>query len=407
MNTLTIQNTVLICSTLAAAAASAGGLASAQERARALAEPLVHAYDAAERRGLTPSATLIADFSKNVSGGVSHNATSRHLLDVTLQWDPEPILGIEGGLLSASFQTQEGQGGSVETGDLQAFSNIDAPDFTALYELWYQQTLLDGVLRVKAGKIDVNADFAYVEHGGAFIHSSPGFSPTILSMPTFPDPAFGVLGFFGEGGGLYAGAGVFDGALQEGVPTGTRGPETLFGDPADLFTIGEAGYAWGGDTGRLPGRLAAGLWHHTGSFDAFDGGTRSGTQGLFVVFDQLLYAEAPRAADGQGVGLFAQYGWADPELSAVEHHLGLGAQWTGPIPSRDADVLGLMGSWAGLSDQPGAGFTAEGEAAVELFYEVQLGPNLSLKPDLQYIANPGGGGLDDAWVTTLRVELSF
>ena len=70
-------------------------------------------------------------------------------------------------------------------------------------------------------------------------------------------------------------------------------------------------------------------------------------------------------------------------------------------------VAGLMVSHAHLSDEPGAGFTEDAETAFELFYKVQLGTHLSLKPDVQYIVNPGGGGLDDAWVTTLRIELSF
>lgn len=406
--TLNVQKPIFVYSIIAAAPALAGEPAPAQDNGLAPAEAVVDACDTLGRHGITPSATLIADFSKNISGGASHAGTTRHLFDFSIRWDLEPMLGVRGGTVFADFQTQAGQDGSVETGDLQAFSNIDADDFTALYELWYQQVLLGGGLRIKAGKIDANSEFAYVEHGGEFIHSSPGFSPTLFVLPTYPDPAFGVLGFVGEGGGLYAGAGLFDGALQEGHRTGTLGPATLFGDPADLFFIGEAGYAWGGDPGEsLPGRLAAGAWHHTGSFAEFDGGVSSSTTGFYVVFDQLLWAEATGVGDGQGIGLFAQYGWADPRVSVIEHHLGLGAQWTGAVPSRDADVLGLMMSRAVLSDEPGAGFTEDAETAFELFYKLQLVPNLSLKPDLQYIVAPGGGGLDDAWVATLRLELSF
>ncbi|MBX2851074.1 MAG: carbohydrate porin [Phycisphaeraceae bacterium] len=364
------------------------------------------ARSALEQAGVVVDAVLIADLSKNTSGGVNPAGTFRHLFDFSIEWDLQPLLGVEGGTFFVDFQTQEGQDGSAEAGDLQAYSNIDAPDFTALYEVWYQQMLSDGAVRIKAGKIDVNADFAFVDNGGEFIHSSPGFSPTIFVLPTYPDPSFGVLGFVGEGGGLYAGGGVFDGALQEGVSTGTRGPSTLFGDPADLFLIGEAGLAWGGeDTPRLPGRLAGGVWHHTGGFATFSGGVEDGTTGFYAVLDQQLYAEA--AADDQGVYFFAQFGYADARVSAVEHHAGAGVQWVGLIPDRDSDVAGLMVSYAGLSDEPGAGFTDEAETAVELFYKAQITPWLSLKPDLQYIANPGGVGLDDAWVTTLRLELVF
>ncbi len=364
---------------------------------------------ALEDRGIIIEATLIADLSKNISGGVNPAGTFRHLFDFAVELDLQTLAGVGRGVFFIDFQTKEGQDGSVETGDIQAYSNLDALDFTALYEVWYQQRLLDGGLRVKAGKIDVNSDFAFVEHGGEFIHSSPGFSPTLFVLPTYPDPAFGALAFIGEGGGFFGGLGIFDGALQEGFTTGTLGPKTLFDDPADLFLIGEAGYAWGGGEGdaALPGRFAAGVWHHTGGFATFAGGTDTQTTGFYLVLDQLLYKENDDTGDEQGVGLFAQYGWADPDVSAIEHHVGLGTQWVGAVPGRDNDIAGLMLSWARLSDEPGAGFTDDAELAVELFYKLQLTPYLSFKPDLQYIANPGGAGLDDAWVATLRLELVF
>lgn len=372
--------------------------------------PVLGGADSARARlaseGLTFEAVLTADLSKNISGGASKAGTFRHLFDFSIELDLGRAAGIEGGSFVADFQTKEGQDGSVETGDLQAYSNIDGPDFTALYEVWYQHVFEDAGVQIKAGKIDANSEFAFVEYGGEFIHSSPGFSPTLFVLPTYPDPSFGAVGFVGEGDGFYAGLGVFDGALQEGISTGTRGPSTLFGDPADLFWIGEVGIAWGGSD-ALPGRIAGGLWHHTGSFARFSGGTESGATGAYLVFDQLLHKEEQDPDDTQGLGLFAQLGIADEDLSAVEYHVGLGAQWQGLVPGRDDDVLGLMASWASLSDEPGAGFTDGAELAVELFYRVQLGPLVVLKPDLQYIANPGGMGLDNAWVATLRLELVY
>ena len=432
MNTLNIQNKKFVSSTFIASALLVSASVSAEpaepgrqapvgthehqsvqegqslwQRDHLLDDP-AGARSVLEDAGVVIDATLIADLSKNISGGVNPAGTFRHLFDFSIEWDLEPVFGIEGGTFFIDFQTHEGQDGSVETGDLQAYSNIDAPDFTALYEVWYQQTLFDGNARIKAGKIDVNADFAFVDNGGEFIHSSPGFSPTIFVLPTYPDPSFGVLGFVGEGGGVYAGAGLFDGSLQEGISTGTRGPSTLFGDPADLFMIGETGYVW--DAAPVlgePGRFAAGVWRHTGGFTTFAGGVENGTTGLYLVFDQLIYKENPGDADEQGLGFFAQYGYADAEVSAVEHHFGAGVQWVGLLPGRDADVVGLMVSHAKLSDAAGAGFTDDAETAVELFYKAQLTPWLSIKPDLQYIANPGGAGLDDAWVGTVRLELIF
>ena len=134
----------------------------------------------------------------------------------------------------------------------------------------------------------------------------------------------------------------------------------------------------------------------------------NGTTGGYVVVDQALWRENPGAKDDdQGVGAFLQIGWADKRVSEVVQHAGLGFQWLGALPDRDDDVAGVMASWAKLSDEVGAGFINHHETAIELFYKIQINGRLSIKPDLQYIINPGGAGLQDAMVGTLRVEVTY
>ncbi len=47
------------------------------------------------------------------------------------------------------------------------------------------------------------------------------------------------------------------------------------------------------------------------------------------------------------------------------------------------------------------------ESVLELFYGLSLRPWLMVKPDLQYIVNPGASGAQDAVVGTLRVTVAF
>ena len=192
-------------------------------------------------RGVDPEVFLTSDASWVASGGADRGGTAlRALFDATVTIDGGKLLGVEGARLFADFQVQGGSDGTVDVGDLQGYSNIDGPHRVQLAKVWYEQVLLDRALRFKIGKVDANTDFAYVEHGFRFLNSSFGFSPTVLGFPTYPDPAFGALAFVRPGGGVYLGAGVFDGATQAGVATGPRGPRTLFDDPAGLFAIGEA-----------------------------------------------------------------------------------------------------------------------------------------------------------------------
>lgn len=61
-----------------------------------------------------------------------------------------------------------------------------------------------------------------------------------------------------------------------------------------------------------------------------------------------------------------------------------------------------------FTDEPAAGYTDDTETNIEAFYKLYATPFFSIKPDLQYIINPGGAGdVEDAIVAAVRVEVSF
>ncbi|MDB5296778.1 MAG: Carbohydrate-selective porin, partial [Phycisphaerales bacterium] len=331
-----------------------------------------------EDRGVSLNATLTADGSLALAGGAHpRSGAYRQLFNATLTLDTERLVGLPGGTLFGSFQHQVGRDGSGSVvGDAQGFSNIDADGRTQVSELWYQQVAFGGAVRAKAGKIDANADFAAAAGAGEFINSSFGFSPTI-PLPTYPDPSAGVLVFVEPADWAYAGVGVFDGSYARGVRTGENGPRTFLSPGAGVFTIGEAGVRWGIGPHKLAGRLAAGGWYLSGGIGGFDGTTRSGTAGYYVVAEQQVWKANPAAADdARGVGLFAQHGWADANLNAIAQHVGGGVAWTGSVDGRDDDVLGLGVTYAGFGDDPAV--TRDGETAVELFYKLQVTKFFSL-----------------------------
>jgi len=122
------------------------------------------------------------------------------------------------------------------------------------------------------------------------------------------------------------------------------------------------------------------------------------------VFDHDLWREHPSDPESrEGLAGFLQYAWADDDVSAIGEHAGGGVVWTGFLPTRDTDVLGIGATWVRFTDEPGAGIDDHGETALELFYRFALTKWLILKPDLQYVVDPGG----DALVATLRVSITF
>ena len=359
-------------------------------------------------RGISLEAYLLTDASVVAAGGVDPGGTAlRSLLDVAITLETAPLFGVEGGHFFTDFQVQRGSDGSDEVGDIQAFSNIDGENRTQLAQIWYEQALLEDYIWIKLGKADANADFAYVDHGARFNNSSFGFSPTILGFPTYPDPSFGAALFVRPADGVYAGAGVYDGATNAGIPTGTHGPRSLFGRPSDLFIVTELGFRWTDAIDIAPGRIGIGTWRHTGDFTTFDGARSTRAAGGYVVADQILWRPAESASTDRGLASFLQLGWADSAISPVAFHLGTGLTWIGPFDSRPADALGIAATWARFTNAPGAPLRGEGELALEFFYTLQTTPWMRLKTDVQWIVDPGGSGLDDALVFTLRSAVSF
>ncbi len=91
----------------------------------------------------------------------------------------------------------------------------------------------------------------------------------------------------------------------------------------------------------------------------------------------------------------------------MAHHVEAGAQVVGPIPGREDDATGLMMSWVKMSDARGAPFDRD-ETAVEWFYLFRVTPCFRLKPDVQWISNPGGLSKNpDAVVGTLRILIDL
>jgi porin len=321
------------------------------------------------RKGIAIDIELLADSSTNLSGGLRRGSAVRGPVLVGLSIDTAPLLGWPGGRLFAGIQAHQGRHGTEAfVGDAQGFDNVDAVRFRQVSELWYEQDLLQGKVRLKIGKQDANADFAYVENASDFLNASGGFSPTIQGFPSYPDPATGASLFVSPRRWLYSRAGLYDGATHEGCHgrTGNRGPATLWGDPAALFLIEETGLRWTVG-GGLSGRVGAGVWRHTGTFPRFEGGQEDRASGTYMVFEQAVWRAGDPQAGWKGLAAFGQLGWADGSVSNIDRHRSVGLTWTGPIPGRDRDVFGAMVSAVRFTNAPAAGHLQRAETALEVF----------------------------------------
>jgi carbohydrate-selective porin OprB len=302
------------------------------------------------------------------------------------------LVGWRGASIFAGVHALRGANGSIATGDIQGYSNIDADEFDTLAELWFEQRLLSERIRLKVGRVDANTEFAWVGAGGEFINSSAGFSPTILFLPTYPDPAPSLNFFLHPTEAVRLGIGVYERELDSGAAGGRSRAR---------FTIGEAGFSDEGSGLIGPRRVALGAWHDDAPATTFDGRVSSGTTGLFALGEQRFVV----SPSGRWVDAFVQLGHADQSVGEFANHWSLGVVTPSPFGANRGDLVGAMLSVVDLSDAPAAGFSAN-EEVFEVFYAIPIAGFLRLKPDLQFVSSPGGEN-GTSIIGTLRVELAF
>jgi len=360
----------------------------------------------AEKLGLSFEIVYLQDIFWNTHGGIQTRDSGEYprLIGLYLELDTAGAGLWKNGTFFLGLEHHAGRSPSGRSaGDWQALDNIDADRLNQVSEFWYRHTFFDEKFWIKLGKMEANADFSCIETGLEFINSSAGLIPT-LPIPSYPDQDWGVViggdpaPWFGCRLGMYQGD--MDGGRSVGhTLDNLRGP-LLIVEPSFKYMLG-----------GLPGSFNIGAWWNGIDFEAYHKHESNREHhgrscGGYAFWQQMLWKENPADENcGQGIGFFAQYGWAPKDRFEVEDYVGGGLRWQGAIPARDDDVMGLGVFNVYFSDR--AGFKEHSETAMEFFYRAQLFGWLALQPDLQYIANPGGDINRDAIVIGGRAEFVF
>lgn len=359
-----------------------------------------------ENYGLTFEVVYLQDFFWNTHGGIKTHDSGEYprLIGFYFELDTEKAGLWKNGTMFASFEIARGHSPTERTvGDYQWLSNIDGENINQISEFWYRHIFFDGQLWVKLGKMEANYDFSFIEYGLEFIHSSASYGLTI-PMVTYPDQDWGVVIGTRPDDRFSMNLGVYQGDSNGSRSVGhtldnLRGP-MLMAEPTLHYSL----------AGRQ-GSLGIGAWWNGKRFDAYHEHSHrhrshGKSAGWYVTWEQLLWRENPDVEGcEQGIGLFAQYGWAPKDRSEVEDALSVGVQWAGALPGRDDDVMGLGAFTVWFSDK--AGFDESYETAFEFFYKAQVFGWMAVKPDIQYIVNPGGTNRGNSLALGGRLEIVF
>jgi porin len=327
--------------------------------------------------------------------------------------------------LSASAFQIHGQSITADNiGSLMPVSNLEATPATRLFELWVEQVFND-ILAIKVGQLAADQEFILFNSYSYFLNGTFGW-PSIAASD------------LPSGGNAYP-------LATPGVRVAIR-PIDEFkvmigvynGDPASLdspaLLMVEGSYKYN-RTGQLPGTVKVGGWNHFGSFpdQRFDssgqpiavslnqGRPIDGDWAIYGIIDQLFW-RVPGSVDAKGVGLFGRIMGAPSAQNLVNFYAEAGITFSGMIPHRRDDSLGIGFAYTGVSDRvhdfdidAGLPVAQTHEAVVEICYTAQLTPGWTLQPDFQYFWQPGGnvpdeddtGAVENAAVFGVRTTLNF
>jgi porin len=392
--------------------------------------------------GLTLTLLDLNEAFGNPTGGIKQGANYNGLTVMSLSLDTQKAFGLEGGTVNISaFQIRGRNLSSANLLDLQTYSGVAALPSTRLWEMWYQQSFLDGKMDVKLGQQSLDQEFIVSQGSSLFINTMMGW-PMLPSAdlyaggPAYPLSSLGVRLRAKPVGPLTLLAGVF----QDNPPGGpfnddsqVRGSSAWGGNFLNATSTGalfiaEAQYAInqpsagdmddGKHAAGLPGTYKLGAWFDTADFP----NQRYATDGLsladpmstgvpqmdatnfsiYAVADQMLWR--PSADSTQSLGVFTRVMAAPDDRNLISFSVNSGATLKAPFQGRDNDTFGVgfgvarVSSYDSGLDQDTAFYTGTSsmpirstETFIEVTYQCQVTPWWQLQPDFQYVFRPGGG----------------
>lgn len=292
-----------------------------------------------------------------------------------------------GGTLYVMVQNDHGSSIGDDVGSVAAVSNLEAPPFTQVGELFYEQVL--GVFDVRIGKQDANRDFGTPRFGGNFLNNNFGMVPS-SPLPSYPTTGWGAFArakvdWLAVSGGVYEGAPEIGFGLERALHD--DGGHTLVGGLAATRHFGP------GNRDEATTSLA--VWHLSPETDAIAAPAMPSNDGFFVQDDERFYAHPLDPDDPSGLTVILRFAWARPDRNQVARYAGGSAAWHG-IRTDDTIGLGFGYMTVGTGD----------EWFVEASYKFRPSGHFSLQPDLELYRHPSGTG-PDAVLAGVRAKIKL
>ncbi|MDN5512409.1 carbohydrate porin [Acinetobacter sp.] len=375
-------------------------------------------------QGVKFDANIAADAAYLAEGGrhEDHAATVASQLWLGSALDMEKLAGWDGVTIRAAVSARQGQSTTLD--DLQdpaapQLANVQANfgrgnQKTRLSELSIEKNFKEQGISVKAGRLGMVMDFNVMAcdfQSNAFCAAQMGKWQGNIWMNT-PVAQWGGRVKYQATPEIAAQVGVYEFNPENALE---RHGWNLDTDNADGVTI-PVEVIWTPKSllNGLPGSYRVGGMYNTAdeAKNQYDVAYAKGTVGEDRTFAGWLAVEQQLTSTGsgkQGLHSFANFTWHDRITNKVDNSQQLGVKYIGLFDSQPNDILGLAVNRVHVNDRvTNPVFDASAEYNVELNYSYYPTKWLMIRPNLQYVINPGStNNVDNAFVLGLGSKIIF
>ena len=362
--------------------------------------------------------TYISDINAVVDGGMNRGANYLQRIGLIGDADLDRALGWHGASAHISVHLISGTGLSARrVGNLLTVSGIEAEPAARLFNLWLEQKVGNKV-SVRIGQFTAAQEFAVSPTAALFVNSTFGWPASFATDlpsggPAYPLAAPGVRLSFNNGKGFDLRMAVFAG---DPAGPGTGDPQRRdlhgfngFGLKGRPFIIGELSRSGAGlDPAST---VTIGGWVHGDNFDdlAIDDNyaslaaptstgialTHRGNWSVYALVDTRVWRQGSRS-----IRAFLRATASPADRNPIDLYLDAGLSISAPLRARAGDIVGLGIALGRISPRlrsrileqaarSGIRSSVPGfEALVEASWQVQLHPNFSVQPSVQFVFHP-------------------
>jgi porin len=363
--------------------------------------------------GINPTVYYATDLQASVAGGLRRGEAYAGQLNVEIDANLEKLAGLSGLRFDVSGAWSSGTDLSLDIGNTFTVAQYFEGRQVRLANMYFEQSLFDGRLALKAGRFSTGSDFLTSPIDFSFVNEA--LNPILLAVQenvpgvtADPNVTWGGRVAVRPTPALSLSAGAFysDPTLNQLTANGTEFGIT---SAAGYFVVGEVSYLVHAENNApgLPGRYRLGGYYDSNQYVSLSnpGHQQTGNYGLYVMGEQMVFREGgPGSA--QGLSLFGALIYTPTaSINPLPWFGSAGASYRGLLPARDRDTAAFALYYGGFSRYL-HGQTYE--LVLEWTYLIALGRRLTVQPDVQYVINPGGvSSVGNAVVLGAQVAIEF